>query len=474
MYNLYELLVYQNRIRPMSSFLILGTDVYTYGDVFNSVDKLSSLFLEKDVKSGERVAVVCDSITDYVVAIFACWKNDNCIVPIESSFDAEERSLYLNISKSHRIITKLQGEKKFKLNTLNEFNDPDWQGNNIDVPAELLFTSGSSGIPKAVMLSHTTLVGAAIESCDSVKLRAEDVLFTTVPFWHAYGQNRGLLSTIYAGASVILAMEDDFSSRIDLLKKSKPSVVVSMPNFYGLLCYMKDALSESVRVCLSGAAALAPSIQKKFEESHGIPLLVTFGLTECQLFTCQRIDAARPMGSVGQPIRGVKIKIVDDQKKELALGEPGTILVKGHNVMLGYFGGVDKSISEDGWLDTEDIGKLDESGSLYILGRNSQFIKRSGYKVYPIEIQNFLLEHSDVVDAGVCKNSSLLGGEDLAVFIVLRGGSIETSETILQHCKDKLPAYKTPLECKVVDEIKRLPSGKPDLKGMMIKETAVV
>jgi long-chain acyl-CoA synthetase len=329
-------------------------------------------------------------------------------------------------------------------------------------PAQMLFTSGSSGVPKAVMLSHESLLAAALECADSIGLRADDVQMTTVPFTHAYGQNRGLNATLYAGASIAPVFEDDLGRRIAALKRVEPTVLLSMAGFFGFLAFSKQDLGTRLRVAVAGAAPLPVPVMERFQSRYGIPLLTTYGLTEFLIISCQRLADRRTSGTVGYPSRGVDVRIVDDEGNGVAPGVQGRILVRGCLAMDGYLGLPDKKVSADGWLDTEDIGILDADG-LRVLGRASSFIKRSGYKVYPSEIQNCLASHPDVIDVAVAKFTSMLGGEELAVEVVLEPDTATSVDDLLQYCRDRLPPYKVPARCVQVEAIPRLPSGKPDL-----------
>jgi long-chain acyl-CoA synthetase len=460
MYTVYDLLRFQSSARPDAPFLILRECIKTFGDIRVHVEALREDLESAGIVRGDRVVVSCSAADDYVSTVLAVWSLRAVVAPVEPSLPEQSRRTLLEVSQANWLVSAENGDQ-LSVERLECSNANSWP-TGIREPAQLLFTSGSSGVPKAVILGHEAIMAAAIECADSLALSPNDIQMTTVPFWHAYGQNRGLNATLFAGASIAPVFDDDLSLRIAELKRIQPTVLLSMASFYGFLAYYRRPLGNHLRVAVAGAAPLPTSVQTKFEELYGIPLMTTYGLTEFLLISCQRLADDRSRGGVGYPCRGVEIRIIDENGEEVKPGESGQILVRGCHAMEGYLGTPDKKVSLDGWLDTEDIGTLDQTG-LRVLGRASAFIKRSGYKVYPIEIQNVVSKHPDVVDVAVAKFTGSLGDEDLAVEVVLRDGSEVDIADLLDYCRAHLPDYKIPAKCRLVEDIPRLPSGKPDL-----------
>ena len=462
MRNIYDLLKFQAVTRPDAPFLVFDDYSLSYSEIFHRAEALKATLQKNSIKAGDRVGICCLSTESYVVCVLAVWSIYSVVVPMEASLSQEEKDVLIDVSRINWLLQDGDiSSGAFSIEPRFPVSENEWPSGIRD-PAQLLFTSGSSGVPKAVILSHEALLAAALECANSVALRASDVQMTTVPFWHAYGQNRGLNATLYAGASIAPVFEDDLGKRIASLKKIQPTVLLSMAGFFGFLAFSKQPIGDNLRVAVAGAAPLPAPVLEKFEQLYGIPLLTTYGLTEFLIISCQRLDDKRVKGTVGFPSRGVELKIVDDDGNDVARGDQGHILVRGCLSMDGYLGLPDKNLSEDGWLDTEDIGVMDDSG-LKVLGRVSAFVKKSGLKVYPIEIQNCLAGHPDVVDLAVAKFNSSLGSEDLVVDVVLKEGSDTSVSTLLDYCRENLPDYKVPAKCRKVSEIARLPSGKPDL-----------
>lgn len=460
MYTVYDLLRFQATVRPEAPFLILRDRVKTFGDIGARVEALRDSLRSEGVRRGDRVVVSCSEADDYVSAVLAIWALRAVVAPVEPSLPEQSRRMLLEVAQANWLVSAENGDPP-SIERLEYTSAGSWPA-GIREPAQLLFTSGSSGVPKAVILSHEAIMAVAIECADSLALSPNDVQMTTVPFWHAYGQNRGLNATLFAGASIAPVFDDDLSVRISELKRIRPTVLLSMASFYGFLAFYRRPLGDRLRVAVAGAAPLPTPVQVKFEELYSVPLLTTYGLTEFLLISCQRLADKRSRGGVGYPCRGVEVKITDKNGEEVSPGESGRILVRGCQAMEGYLGASDKKVSTDGWLDTEDIGALDHTG-LRVLGRDSAFIKRSGYKVYPIEVQNVMSQHPEVVDVAVAKFIGSLGGEDLVAEVVLKEGSEASVVDLLEYCKEHLPDYKVPAKCRLVADIPRLPSGKPDL-----------
>lgn len=460
MYTIYDLLRFQVSVRPNAPFLILADHVRTFADIGARVESLRESLSREGIRRGDRVAISCSEPDDYICVVLATWALRAVVAPVEPSLDDDARHTLLEVAQAKWLVSAEQGASLAVERRQDEGSDA-WPA-GIREPAQLLFTSGSSGVPKAVILSHEALVAAAIECADSLSLRPDDVQMTTVPFWHAYGQNRGLNATLFAGASIAPVFEDDLSLRIATLKRIRPTVLLSMASFYGFLAFYRRPLGDRLRVAVSGAAPLPTPVQEKFEELYGVPLMTTYGLTEFLLISCQRLVDERFRGGVGYPCRGVEVRITDEAGEDVSPGEPGRILVRGCQTMEGYLGSSDKKVSTDGWLDTEDIGALDDKG-LRVLGRESAFVKRSGYKVYPMEVQNVISQHPEVVDVAVAKSVGLFGDEDLVAEVVVKEDSETSAEDLLEYCKAYLPDYKVPSRCRLVANVPRLPSGKPNL-----------
>ncbi|PCE30734.1 class I adenylate-forming enzyme family protein [Burkholderia ubonensis] len=463
MYSMYDLLRFHGRSRPGAALLRLEDRQVEYGEMLARVDTVRAQLLDAGIRPGHRVAVCCAESDDYVAALIAVWSIGATAAPIEPQLEHAMQQTLLEVSRANwRVEIAADGAQVPTVTALEPPDAAPWYP-GAEAPAQLLFTSGSSGKPKAVMLTQESLLAASLECANSVNLTAADVQLTTVPFWHAYGQNRGLNATLYAGACIAPVFDDDLSKRLAALARIEPTVLLSMASFYGFLAFAKRPLGSRIRVAVSGAAPLPEPIKERFERLYGIPLLRTYGLTEFLLISCERLGERRAPHGVGYPARGVEVRIVGDG--DTPLGDPdaaGRILVRGCPAMQGYLGRPDKRITDDGWLDTEDIGVLNDDG-LRVLGRASSFVKRSGYKVYPVEVQTVLASHPDVIDVAVAPFNSAFGTEELAAQVVVRDKTQIDADALLQFCRERMPDYKVPSRCTIVDAVTKLPSGKPDL-----------
>lgn len=462
MYTMYDLLRFHGRARPSAPFLLIPERTIAYGEALLRVNQIKTQLLDLGIRRGDRVIVSCAESYDYIACLIATWACEATAAPVEPLLDDSVKKSLLEVSRANWIVTIGTDRLRTVVAIELEPRDTTYWYPKDEPPAQLLFTSGSSGKPKAVMIAHDSLLAASLECANSVNLTSNDVQMTTVPFWHAYGQNRGLTATLYIGACVAPVFEDDLAYRLAALRTVQPTVLLSMASFYGFLAYSERSLGSRIRVAVSGAAPLPEPIKEKFQNLYGVPLLRTYGLTEFLLISCERLGETRVPSGVGFPARGVEVQIVDDKENCVPSSEAGRILVRGIPAMQGYLGRPDKHTTSDGWLDTEDIGILDNDG-LRVLGRASSFVKRSGYKVYPIEIQTILAAHPDVIDVAVVPFHSALGTEELAAEVVLKSTAESTADDLLQFCREHMPDYKVPSRCTIVSTISKLPSGKPDL-----------
>ncbi|HEX7936061.1 MAG TPA: class I adenylate-forming enzyme family protein [Paraburkholderia sp.] len=301
MYSMYDLLRFHGRARPSSAFLRLDERDVEYGEMLARVDAVREQLLDAAILPGHRVAVHCAASDDYVAALIAVWAIGATAAPIEPQLEQETQQTLLEVSRANwRVEIAADGTRATTVTALEAPDSAPWYP-GAQPPAQLLFTSGSSGKPKAVMLTQESLLAASLECANSVNLTSADVQLTTVPFWHAYGQNRGLSATLYAGACIAPVFDDDLSKRLATLERIEPTVLLSMASFYGFLAFSKRSLGTRIRAAVSGAAPLPEPIKERFEKLYGIPLLRTYGLTEFLLISCERLGDRRTPAWRGLP-----------------------------------------------------------------------------------------------------------------------------------------------------------------------------
>jgi long-chain acyl-CoA synthetase len=331
--------------------------------------------------------------------------------------------------------------------------------------AVILYTSGTTGVPKGVALSHANLESNARAAASLHELEREDWAVTVLPLSHSYG-----LTVMNAGHIL--------GSRAALLRWFHPEAVlqaiqdfkaVSMSAVPTMLLYLLNYPgaerfdTRSMRVWGSGAAPLPTEIVEPFERKFGGKILEGYGLTEASpIVSTHRLSGPRKLGSVGRPIPGVLVSIQDDGDRALPVGETGEICVKGPNVMVGYYRSPDETARtvRDGWLHTGDMGRLDEDGFLFVVERKKDLIIRGGFNIYPRDVEEVLYAHPSVAEAAVVGMQDPLMGEEVLAFVVLRDGHRVSPEQIGAFCETRLARFKCPKQVRLVDSLPKSPIGK--------------
>jgi long-chain acyl-CoA synthetase len=331
--------------------------------------------------------------------------------------------------------------------------------------AVILYTSGTTGRPKGVALSHANLASNARAAAGVYELDRERWNLAVLPLSHSYG-----LVTLNAGAvlgtrSVLLRWFNP-EAVLDAIARFRVQSMAGVPTMYVYLLNYPDADrfdTSSVRSWGSGAAPLPLEIVEPFEKKFGGRLLEGYGLTEASpVVSATRLSGVRKLGSVGQPLPGVEVAILDEQDRALPAGETGEIGVRGPNVMLGYYGLPEETARtlRNGWLHTGDIGRLDADGFLYVVERKKDLIIRGGFNVYPREVEEVLYAHPAVAEAAVVAMRDPLMGEEVCAFVALKDGATADAAAIIGFCQSRLAKYKCPREVRFLPALPKNPVGK--------------
>jgi long-chain acyl-CoA synthetase len=335
-----------------------------------------------------------------------------------------------------------------------------------DDTAVILYTSGTTGRPKGAELTHDNLrsnVSAAVGLFD---LGVGDVIFGGLPLFHSFGQTCTMNAAICCGATVTLLPRFDPGKALEILQRDRCTIFEGVPTMYGALLNHPDRASydvSSLRCCASGGASLPVEVLRGFEECFGCKVLEGYGLSETSpVASFNHPDRERKAGSIGTPIAGVEMKLVDDDGNEVEQGEIGEILIKGHNVMKGYFRQPEATAEaiKDGWFASGDMAKVDEDGYFFIVDRKKDMIIRGGYNVYPREVEEVLYEHPAVREAAVVGVPHAELGEEVGAAVTLKDGADVDVDELRAFVKEQVAAYKYPRMIWLVDELPKGPTGK--------------
>jgi long-chain acyl-CoA synthetase len=343
------------------------------------------------------------------------------------------------------------------------------------------YTGGTTGVSKGVMLTHANLSKQVQQvAAWFPKFGSDEIMLGALPFFHVFGLSTAMNLAIYKGWGDILVPKPQAPQLLEAISKYKPTFAPLVPTMYiGMLGHPHIAKTDltSIKGCFSGSAPLPLEVISEFEQKTGAVIVEGFGMTESTPVTHINPFAGnqRKVGSVGIPISDTEARIVDlvDGVTPMAVGESGELLVKGPQVMKGYWNRPDATAEtlRDGWLYTGDIAKMDEDGYFYIVDRKKDMIISGGFNVYPRDIEEVLYEHPKVLEATVIGIPHPTRGEAAKVFVVLKPGESATAEEILDHCKTKLAKYKWPAEIEFRDELPKTNVGKILKKDLRAQES---
>ena len=335
--------------------------------------------------------------------------------------------------------------------------------------ALLQYTGGTTGVPKGAMLTHDNLVSNVFQTKHWITDLHEgrEIFIAALPFFHIYGMTTSLNLPISIGAQILLFPQVDIKGILKATVKYKPTIFPGIPAIYSVLNNVKDIDNydlSSIRVCVSGAAALPKEVKKKFEDLTGANLIEGYGLTEASPVTHGNPIHGKQKECIGLPFPSTESKVVDSVTgKDIKTGEVGELAIKGPQVMKGYYKAdyeTEQTI-KDGWLLTGDMAYMDKEGYFYIVDRKKDLIITSGLNVYPREIEEFVMEIDGVKDCAVIGVPHKNKGEVIAAFIVAEDNKKPDKKDLSNYCKIEMPQYKRPRDFIFIDEIPKTLIGKP-------------
>jgi long-chain acyl-CoA synthetase len=469
------------------SALVLDDVVISYATLQQRARVVAADLVERGLQPGDRVAIVFPNVPGYAVHFFAILMAGGVVVPMNPLLRAAEIDYSLSDSGAGIIITHTDtldevrrgaaacGAVVIGAGSLGE--EYDERASTVDAvlverhdddTAVILYTSGTTGRPKGAQLTHLNLLdNADLTRQTLIESGPDDVVMGCLPLFHVFGLTCGLIAAMMSGATLTLIPRFDRGKALTVIGRDKVTVFEGVPTMYATMLNHPDreqADLSTLRACICGGAALPVEVMRGFEKAFGCIILEGWGLSETSPVACFNHPALeRKPGSIGTPVRGVELKIVDDLTlAELPDDQVGEILVKGPNVMKGYWQNpqaTDETII-DGWLRTGDLARRDGDGYYYIVDRKKDLIIRGGYNVYPREVEEVLYEHPDITEAAVVGLPDATIGEEVTAMIALRPGSTETADSIREWIKERVAAYKYPRFVQIVDELPKGPTGK--------------
>ncbi|MGH2980420.1 MAG: long-chain-fatty-acid--CoA ligase [Solirubrobacterales bacterium] len=458
----------------------------TYSQLEEMTAQGAAMLRDRGLEPGERVGLMLPNVPAFVVLYYAILRAGGVVVPMNVLLKRREVSYFLEDSGARLLLTVEDLREEAEAGTaeagaeamaLERGGLPKWLApydadpsvaeTAADDTAVILYTSGTTGQPKGAELTHANLDGNAEVVCSTLtRVAPGDVVLGALPLFHSFGQTAAMNASLRNGACLALLARFDPEEALEAMASLGVTVFLGVPTMYAAMLNLPGHERfdlGSLRTCVSGGQSMPAELLRGFEGAFGCKILEGYGLSETSPVACQnRPDRERKPGSIGMPIEGTEMKVVDDSGEEVPDGEVGEILIRGPNVMKGYWRrpeATEETIS-DGWLHSGDLGRRDSDGYFYVVDRKKEMIIRGGYNVYPREVEEVLYEHPDVVEAAVVGFPEPTLGEEIGAAVVLRPGSDATPEDLQEHVRSQLAAYKYPRRVWTLDELPKGPTGK--------------
>jgi len=463
-----------------------GDLVLTYAGLTAAAGQIATFLREEGIRPGDRVGVMLPNVAAFPVLGYGVLAAGAVLVPMNPLLKGREVEHYLGDSGAGLVFAwEAAADEAAKgaaavgarvvpvadadAASLRSGLEPaaDWAQQDDDDDAVILYTSGTTGTPKGAQLTHGGLRrNAEITARSLIRAGSGDVIMGCLPLFHVFGLTCGLNAALISGACLTLLPRFDPGAALEMIGRDRVTVFEGVPTMYSALLHhpaKSQADVSSLRVCVSGGAAMPVEVLRGFEAAFGCMILEGYGLSETSpVASFNHPDAERKAGSIGTPIEGVEMRVVDADSKDVAAGEVGEIAIRGHNVMKGYWGRPEATAEAipDGWFRTGDLARTDEDGYFFIVDRKKEMIIRGGYNVYPREIEEALYEHPAVGEVAVIgiPDSSL--GEEVGAAVALKPGSVATPDELRAFVKERVAAYKYPRQVWLVDELPKGPTGK--------------
>ncbi|MER7458008.1 long-chain fatty acid--CoA ligase [Micromonospora sp. NPDC126480] len=491
---------------PSREAVVLGDTRLSYAQLDAAANQVANLLVDSGIRPGDRVALSCPNLPYFPVVYYGILKAGAVVVPLNVLLKAGEIVYHLQDSGAKayfcfegtpelpmgvegwqgfggadgcdhfflmtadpRASSPIEGASTLGSALAGRATRFETATTEATDTAVILYTSGTTGQSKGAELSHANMVMNATTCWRLFGAADEDVHLVTLPLFHSFGQTVQMNAGLYGGATLVLLPRFDAGTALTLMEREKVTFFAGVPTMYwGLLSAGREkvdvtAIAASLRMAVSGGAALPVEILEQVEKVYGVKIREGYGLSETSPVASFNHPGreAKP-GSIGQPVWGVQMRLVDADWNEVPEGEPGEIAIRGHNVMKGYHGrpGATAEVLRDGWFRTGDVARRDEDGYYFIVDRAKDMIIRGGFNVYPREVEEIMMTHPDVSLVAVVGVPHPSHGEEVKAFVIRHPGSRLTESELMDWCKERMASYKYPRLVEFRDELPMTSTGK--------------
>ncbi|MFT3863890.1 MAG: long-chain fatty acid--CoA ligase [Solirubrobacterales bacterium] len=464
----------------------LGARTLTYGELDDRAARLATLLRERGLEAGDRVGVMLPNVLEFPIAYYGILRAGGVVVPMNVLLKRREIAYYLEDSGAKLLLAwhgfleeaaagaadagaELIGVEPAAFAATLDAVEPPAEVAAVEDgdTAVILYTSGTTGQPKGAELSHLNLIrNAEVSSRTNTTVGPGDIVLGALPLFHTFGQTVSMNASMLVGATLTLVPKFDPGEVLETIARDGVSHFYGVPTMYGALLHHPERESydtSSLRVCMTGGSSMPVEVLRGFEEAFGAIVMEGYGLSETSpVASCNHPHMERKPGSIGTPIEGVEMRIVDENDAEVAQGEVGEIVIRGHNIMKGYWGRPEASDEalRGGWFHSGDMGRVDEDGYFYVVDRKKDMIIRGGYNVYPREVEELLYEHPAIREAAVVGVPHDEWGEEIGAAVVLEPGAEAAPEEISAWVRERIAAYKYPRLVWFLDDLPKGPTGK--------------
>jgi long-chain acyl-CoA synthetase len=464
----------------------LDETVVTYAALEEASARVAGLLRERGVAVGDRVGIMLPNVPSFLVIYYGILRAGGIVVPInvllkgrEVGFYAADSSVKLLFAWDECGAAAKEGASQAGaevvvvapggLESLLDAGEParELAERAAGDTAVILYTSGTTGNPKGAELTHGNLRrNIDITAIGLAGLSEHDIVLGALPLFHSFGQTCSMNSAVRAGACLDLVPRFDATRVLELMDRDGVTIFQGVPTMYHALLHHPERDrydTAKLRTCMSGGAALPVEVLRGFEDAFGVVILEGYGLSETSpVASFNHPGRERKPGSIGTPIEGVQMKVFDEDDEEVRPGEVGEIVIRGHNVMKGYWKRPDatEEAMRGGWFHSGDMARMDEDGYFFIVDRKKDMILRGGYNVYPREIEEVLYEHPAVSEVAVVGVPDERLGEEVGAAIALKPGAEADADDLREFIKQRVAAYKYPRRIWFVDELPKTATGK--------------
>ncbi len=478
---------------PERLALIEGDATLTYAQLLARVERVAAGLERRGVGASDRVALLLPNCIEFAVAYFAVLRLGAIVVPLNTRLAPAECAYALEDSTAKLLILDEAfrdtyqefretvqtlegvvqvGEGRDDSESFSDLCSEEGEPNvspdlTADDPACIMYTSGTTGSPKGAVMSHGNIVVNARNCGAHLNYKQSDRTLIAVPLFHVTGLNSQLVAFCYTGGTCVLMRRYSTDAMIELIERHGITVLFNVPTMYTLML-MSEALDKSdtssLRIAAYGGAPMDPQTIADLQDRLALDLYNAYGLTETSSLTTvlPACDALRKAGSVGLPVSGVCLRVVDEQGAILPADDVGELTIKGANVVSQYWNkpeATDEALG-DGWLRTGDCARIDAEGFVFIADRKKDMINRAGENVYSIEVESVLLAHPQVLEAAVVPRPHSILGEVVHAFLVPTPDAQITEDEVIRHCEGTIADFKIPASISIVEQLPRNPGGK--------------